>query len=76
MEFEIDIQLQDTDKESLDFLTSYDAYELYVSNEDVTFILALNDKNIICGCFEFHDIDDQMQLAHMNVSEDHQRRGI
>lgn len=75
-ELEIDKWLADEQVKELDFLTEYNAHRIFISYEDLIFILAIDDKNKICGCFEFHESEDGVQLAHMNVSENSQRQGI
>ena len=76
MDFQIDQIVTDTEISQIEFLINFNNYRIFVIEKDYYCILAINHDNLICGCFEFHQSDDEMQLAHMYVSENHQRRGI
>lgn len=39
-------------------------------------MVAINQENLVCGCFEFHELEDGFQLAHMYVLEKLKGQGI
>jgi len=57
-------------------LKSFGNYEIYFLNEDVSFIFAIDNSNLICSCFEFHDREDGIQLAHMYTQAKLKGQGI
>lgn len=65
---------------NLDFLNIYKDYQIFIYMNDHSFLIALDQSQIVCGCFEFIQIEYneeyKYQLAHMYVHENHKRLGI
>ncbi|WP_181309040.1 hypothetical protein [Rufibacter sp. XAAS-G3-1] len=76
MNLEIGKSITSTKLKELEHLQSFGLYEIYWLNESDSYIIAIDSKNLICSCFEFYEIDDYVQLAHMNTLDFVQRKGI
>jgi GNAT superfamily N-acetyltransferase len=76
MDLEIGKILTSSQLDELELISTHGSYEIYWQDEDPSFILAIDNTNLICGCFEFHDREDGTQLAHMYVLKNHQGKGI
>ena len=60
----------------LEHLSSFSNYEIYWLNEDPSFIIAIDNTNLICSCFEFVYRDDGFLLAHMHTLSNLKGLGI
>ncbi|MCQ9640144.1 GNAT family N-acetyltransferase [Chryseobacterium sp. WG14] len=63
------------------FLSTYkEEYKIYLYTNDLLFLIAIDESNLVCGCFEFtqieHEDEDKIQLAHMYVYEGFKGLGI
>lgn len=76
MNLEIGQTLSANELKKFEHLSTFGAYELYVLYEDFTFLVAIDAGNLICGCFEFHEREEGMILAHMYVLKHLQSQGI
>lgn len=57
-------------------IASFGIYEIY-KFEDVEFYLfAIDSNNLICSCFEFAELEDGFQLAHMHTITSLKGQGI
>lgn len=57
-------------------ITAFGVYEIYLLNEDISYLFAIDNNNLICSCFEFHEKEDRMQLAHMHTLPNLKGQGI
>src|ERR1035437_6862242 len=76
MILEINKTLTNSEISQCEYLSSHSLYKLYVYYGYETFIIAIDNSNLICGCFEFCESDEGCQLAHMNVLKSLKRNGI
>lgn len=65
MDLEIGMILTASELNGFEHLSTFGKYEIYLQNEDILYIFAIDNKKLICSCFEFHNIEDGIQLAHM-----------
>ncbi len=68
--------LQPIPNHCVQYLNTIGAYRIYWTNEGNVNFFALDANFVICGLFEFIDHEDDTQLAHMNVLQQHQGNGI
>lgn len=76
MLLEINKTLTNSEISQCEYLSSYGLYQLYVYYDYETFLIAVDDSNLICGCFEFSESEGIYKLAHMNVIKSLKRNGI
>lgn len=57
-------------------ISTFGVYEIYLLNEDISFLFAIDNADLICSCFEFHEKEYYMQLAHMDTISHLKRQGI
>ncbi len=76
MDYQINQIISPEELSDFELLKKFEEYDLYVIYEDYSYIIAINDQNLICGCFEFHETEENMQLAHMHVVESLKGQGI
>lgn len=76
MNFKIDTQLTSSEINNCDHISTFGLFKIYVCYDYETYLIAIDSNNVICGSFEFFEIDDEYQLAHMNVSDSLKRKGI
>lgn len=81
MDPQLGIILPETLLDNSNFLLTYkEKYKIYLYTNDLSFLLAIDQSNLVCGCFEFttieHEYEDKIQLAHMYVYEGHKGLGI
>ena len=57
-------------------ISSFGVFEIYLINEDISFLFAINNDNLICSCFEFVENEDGMQVAHMHTLGNLKGQGI
>jgi hypothetical protein len=69
MEPSIGKTLSEEDKSKYQFCSNYGSYEIYLLEEDISFLVAINKENLVCGCFEFQELYEGLQLAHMYALE-------
>lgn len=65
-----------TELQECEHIATFGVYEIYLLNEDISFLFAIDNANLICSCFEFVDREDGMQLAHMHTMTHLKRQGI
>ncbi len=65
MDLKIGKTITATELKECEHISQFGAYEIYLLNEDISFLFAIDSTNLICSCFEFHNGEDKMQLAHM-----------
>lgn len=76
MNLEIYKTLTTKELNECEYISTFDIYKIYVYYGYETFLIAINNSNLICGCFEFHEIEDGYQLAHMYVIPTLKGKGI
>lgn len=57
-------------------ISTFGVYEIYLLNEDISFLFAIDKANLICSCFEFVERYDGLLLAHMHTLEKLKGNGI
>ncbi len=65
-----------TELNECEHISQFGDYEIYLLNEDVSFLFAIDKANLICSCFEFTNTEDGMQLAHMYTLPNLQGQGV
>ncbi|RLD57219.1 MAG: hypothetical protein DRJ01_14155 [Bacteroidetes bacterium] len=76
MILEIGRTISATDLKELEHLSSFGTYEIFWLNEDPSFIIAIDNANLICSCFEFVERYDGLLLAHMHTLSNLKGLGI
>jgi GNAT superfamily N-acetyltransferase len=76
MDPKIGITLTQAMLHNYEHFSTFKTYEIYMLEEDVSFLIAIDKDNLVCGCFEFHEIEDGIQLAHMYVLPQLKGQGI
>lgn len=76
MNFQINQTISGAQLSKFELIKNYLGYRIYALEEDYSYIIAIDNNNLICGCFEFHDNDDGLQLAHMYVVKSLKRKGV
>jgi len=76
MDLQIGKILIESELDKCEHITTFGTYEIYLLNEEVSFLFAINNRNLICSCFEFASTYDGMQLAHMYTLEPLKGQGI
>jgi len=67
MNLEIGNTLTTTKLNKFELLTTFGSYRIFLLNQDPLFIIAVDPANLICGCFDFPETEEGIQLAHMYV---------
>lgn len=57
-------------------ISTINNYDVYMYDSLGTYIFAVNGNLLVCSCFEFHEGEDNTQLAHMNTLNQHQGQGL
>lgn len=57
-------------------ISSFGVFEIYLLDEEISFLFAVDNSNLICSCFEFVEREDVMQLAHMHTLSNLKGKGI
>ena len=65
-----------TELQECEHIAQFGVYEIYLLNEDISFLFAIDNANLICSCFEFATLEDGMQLAHMYTLKNLKGQGI
>ena len=76
MNLEIGKILTDNELVDCEHFNTFGNFDIYIHYSCDTFIFAVDNHNLICGCFEFHEGEDCCQLAHMHVLSTLKRKGI
>jgi GNAT superfamily N-acetyltransferase len=76
MDLKIGKTITATELQECEHIAQFGVYEIYLLNEDVTFLFAIDNVNLICSCFEFHETEEGMQLAHMYTLKNLQGQGV
>lgn len=76
MNLEIGKTITARELQECEHIVQYGVYEIYWLNEDISFLFAIDNTNLICSCFEFHEREDGMQLAHMYTMTNLKDQGI
>ncbi|MBN2236292.1 MAG: hypothetical protein JW729_01960 [Bacteroidales bacterium] len=76
MNLEIGKTMTSSQLQECEHISTYGVYDIYFLSEDISFLFAIDSANLICSCFEFHDREDGMQLAHMHTMAHLKRQGI
>ncbi len=76
MDLKIGITITPQQLKECEHISTFGAYDIYLLNEDISFLFAIDNANLICSCFEFVNGEDRMQLAHMYTLDNLQGLGI
>jgi hypothetical protein len=57
-------------------ISTFGNYKIYQADEDVQYLFAIDNNNLICSCFEFVEYEDYVQLAHMYTVDSLKGQGI
>jgi GNAT superfamily N-acetyltransferase len=76
MDPQVGIKLSEEVLKNYQYCSTFKTYSIYILEEDVSFLIAIDKTNLVCGCFEFTETEDGMQLAHMNVITELKGQGI
>lgn len=76
MNLEIGKTITSSQLNECEHISTFGVYEIYLLNEDISFLFAIDKANLICSCFEFVDREDGMLLAHMHTLKSLKGQGI
>jgi len=76
MNLKIGKNITASELEACEHISTFGVYEIYFLNEDISFLFAIDNSNVICSCFEFVDRENGMQLAHMYTLPNLKGQGI